>query len=393
MNPPAAPPADLDEFRAAARAWLAGADVPDPPEDYDERFAALRDWQRTLYEAGWIGFGWPEEFGGRGLTAAHQIVFSEELARARAPQPVGLIGLDVVGPTILGHGTDEQRRRLLPPLLSGEELWSQGFSEPSAGSDLASLRTKGVVEGEEIVITGQKVWTSWAEESDWCAVLARTDPDAPNHKGISYVLVPMDSPGIEVRPIVQMTGDAEFNEVFFDGVRVPVGNLLGGFGAGWKLAMDTLGHERGRYALRRRMENETSFVDLVAGLREHAAATGGNAVADRAAVQLGELYAELRAYECQARATVERIVAGDVPSPLDSIDKLTLSVTEQHLYALAVELLGPARMAADATANGLPAGHWLRGHLYARSGSVYGGSAQIQRSIVAERMLDLPRSR
>jgi alkylation response protein AidB-like acyl-CoA dehydrogenase len=377
----------LAEFRARARDWLDQADIPDVPLDHHERFNVLRDWQRTLYDAGWVGIGWPDEFGGQGLTPSHQIVFSEELARARAPHPVGLIGLDVVGPTILGHGTDEQRRRLLPPLLSGEEIWSQGFSEPSAGSDLASLRTKGIVDGDELVITGQKVWTSWAQEAAWCAVLVRTDPDVPNHKGISYVLVPMDSAGVEVRPIVQMTGDAEFNEVFFDEVRVPVANVLSGFGAGWKLAMDTLGHERGGYALRRRVENEAAFIDLVTDLRASGAANASDAAA------VGELYVALRAFEAQARATVERIIAGDVPSPLDSVDKLTLSETEQHLYALAVELLGPLRMTADATPNGLHAERWLRGHLYARSGSVYGGSAQIQRSIVAERMLDLPRSR
>jgi len=382
----------LDQFRARARNWLAEVACPDLPADYDERFRVLRAWQRTLYDAGWVGISWPVEFGGRGLTASHQIVFAEELARARAPHPVGLIGLDVVGPTILGHGTDEQRRRLLPPLLSGEELWSQGFSEPSAGSDLASLRTKGVVDRDELVITGQKVWTSWATDADWCAVLVRTDPDVPNHKGISYVLVPMDRPGVEVRPIVQLTGDAEFNEVFFDEVRVPVANVLGGFGAGWRLAMDTLGHERGGYALRRRAENEAAFIDLVAQLRSVSDADAARLSA-RAARPLGELYVALRAFEAQARATVDRIVAGDVPSPLDSIDKLTLSHTEQQLYALAVELLGPLRMAAAATPSGLPTERWLKGHLYARAGSVYGGSAQIQRSIVAERMLDLPRSR
>jgi alkylation response protein AidB-like acyl-CoA dehydrogenase len=237
------------------------------------------------------------------------------------------------------------------------------------------------------------VWTSWAQEAAWCAVLVRTDPDVPNHAGISYVLVPMDSPGVDVRPIVQMTGDAEFNEVFFDEVSVPVENVLGGFGAGWKLAMDTLGHERGGYALRRRVENETAFLDLVADLRSHVQAGDAGALVARAAAPLGAVYVALRAFEAQARATVDRIVNGDVPSPLDSVDKLTLSTTEQQLYGLATDLLGPLRMTADARPNGLHAERWLRGQLYARSGSVYGGSAQIQRSIVAERMLGLPRNR
>ena len=379
---------ELEQYRLAAREWLEQAEKPALSLDYDENFPLLKAWQRTLYAAGWVGIAWPAEYGGRGLTKRHALMFAEELARARAPQPGGSIGLEVVGPTILRYGTKDQCTQLLPPLLSGEETWCQGFSEPGAGSDLAALRTKGVRDGDDLLISGQKIWTSYATHADWCAVLVRTDPDAAKHKGISYVLVNMKSPGIEVRPIIQMTGDAEFNEVFFDEVRVPVEHVLGGFGDGWKLAMDTLGHERGGYALRRRAENESAFLDLIHALRatdEH--------VAEHTVRDLGRLFVELRAFEAQGRATAERQRTGDVPSPLDSIDKLSLSHTEQMLYSVAVEALGAQRIAADATPSGLNAERWVKGLMYARAGSVYGGSREIQRTLVAERMLSLPRGR
>jgi alkylation response protein AidB-like acyl-CoA dehydrogenase len=384
------PAADLEAFRAEAREWLAAATPPVLSPVYEERFAALREWQRRLHAAGWVGIHWPERYGGRGLTMRHTLVFAEELARSRLPQPVGSIGLEVVGPTILGHGSDELRDRLLPPLLSGEELWCQGFSEPDAGSDLAGLRTRAVRDGDELVISGQKIWTSWATDADWCAVLARTDPEAPPHRGISYVLVEVDSPGVRVAPIVQMTGDAEFNEIFFDEVRVPVANVLAGFGDGWRLAMDTLGHERCGYAIRRRMENETAFIDLVSSLQGADAGPGLDPVRRR---DLGELFVEMRAFEALSRASAERLARGEVPSPLDSIDKLTLTATEQRLYGTATDLLGPRLTVTDAEASGLRTEEWLKGLLYARSASVYGGSSQIQRTIVAERGLGLPRSR
>lgn len=380
--------AELEAYRHEARAWLEQAAKPVLSLDYDENFPLLKAWQKTLYEAGYVGIAWPTAYGGQGLSKRHALVFAEELARARAPQPGGSIGLEVVGPTILAYGTEEQRRTLLPPLLSGEQTWCQGFSEPEAGSDLAGLRTKAVRDGDHLEISGQKIWTSYATHADWCAVLARTDPDAPRHKGISYVLVDMRSPGIEVRPIVQMTGDAEFNEVFFDDVRVPVSNVLGDFGDGWKLAMDTLGHERGGYALRRGAENEAAFRDLVHALR--AAQRADDAPTARA---IGRLLVQLRAFEAQGRATAERQRTGDVPSPLDSVDKLSLSETEQLLYATAVDALGSQRIAADATPFGLSAERWMKGLMYARAASVYGGSREIQRTLVAERLLMLPRGR
>ena len=381
---------DLEQYRAEAREWLAAVDAPKSTEDYLEHLRGLRNWHRALYEGGWVGIQWPKRFGGQGLTIRHKLIFEEELGRARLPQPSTSIGLDVVGPTILRYGTDAQRERFIPPLLAGDELWGQGFSEPDAGSDLASLRTRAVRDGDELVISGQKIWTSWASDADWCAVLARTDPSLERHRGISYLLVEMDSPGLTVRPIIHMNGDAEFNEIFFDDVRIPVDNVLGNFEEGWKLAMDTLGHERSTFVLRRAVENRASFMDIVDGLRDYL--DGVSAEADVAA-HLGRVYVELRTMEAQTRATARRVGAGDVPTALDSVDKLSLSETEQSVYELAVECLGSERMVVGGRTKGLDADRWTPGLMYARSASVYGGTSQIQKSIIAERALGLPKGR
>lgn len=372
---------------------MASVEPPTVAEDYEERFVALQKWQRTLYDGGWVGIQWPREFGGQGLTTEHALLVAEELVRARLPQPVGSIGLEVVGPTILRHATDAQRLRFLAPLLSGEELWCQGFSEPGAGSDLASLRTRAVLDGDSYVLSGQKVWTSWATHARWCAVLARTDPGVPKHRGISYLLVDMRSPGVSVRPIVQMTGDAEFNELFFDEVRVPGENVVGRPGDGWRLAMDTLGHERSGYTLRRRLENESRFIELIEAARfERATRPERGALINRNMPALGELFVALKTLEAQCQGTAARLGRGDVPSPLDSIDKLTLTHTEQQLYSVASDVLGPERMTRPDGGDGLGAGDWIRGLLYARAASVYGGSSQIQNGIVAERYLGLPKA-
>jgi alkylation response protein AidB-like acyl-CoA dehydrogenase len=261
----------LEDFRARARSWLAGVVAPDVPLDLDARFDALRDWQRTLSEAGWVGLAWSREAGGGGLSHTHQLVFVEELVRARAPQPIGLIGLEVVGPSIDRYGTPWQRRELLPRLLSGDDIWCQGFSEPDAGSDLASLRTRAVADGSDYLVSGQKIWTSWAHKAQWCALLVRTDPSVRKQAGISYLLVDMASPGITARPIRQMTGDREFCEVFLDEVRVPRRNLLGAENEGWAIATHTLGSERGAATLRRRVELEVALDDAVDELRARGA--------------------------------------------------------------------------------------------------------------------------
>ncbi|RZL84744.1 MAG: acyl-CoA dehydrogenase [Rhodococcus sp. (in: high G+C Gram-positive bacteria)] len=372
------------DFRARARAWLEEAEIPQLPAGYEGKAQILREWHRRLYKAGLVGITWPSEVGGLGLGVEHQLAFNEELARVRAPQPVGSIGLEVVGPTILKYGNDAQRERFVRPLLAGDEIWCQGFSEPNAGSDLASLRTAGVIDGDEMVVNGQKIWTSWATDADWCAVLVRTDRTEVAHRGISYVLVDMRSPGVSVKPIVMLNGDAEFNELFFDDVRVPLTNVLGPLHGGWKLAMDTLGWERAGYSMRRRIENEVVFRDLLDDCRAEA-----EEFSDAQAADLGRVYVQLKAFEALAARTAARLAAGEVPTPLDSVDKLWLTRTEQALTSVAFDLLGAARM-APRDAGGRQR---VKRFLYGRAGSVYGGSSQIQRTLIAERLLGLPRGR
>jgi alkylation response protein AidB-like acyl-CoA dehydrogenase len=375
------------DFRHRARSWLASADIPQLSPSYAGRAEPLRAWHRRLYQAGWVGIQWPREVGGQGLTVHHQLAFNEELARARAPQPAGSIGLEVVGPTILKYGTRPQRDRFIQPLLAGEEIWCQGFSEPDAGSDLASLRTSAVVDGDELVITGQKIWTSWATDADWAAVLVRTDMTAVKpHLGITYVLVDMHSPRVTVKPIVMLNGDAEFNELFFDQVRVPASNVLGEMSGGWALAMDTLGWERAGYSIRRRVENEVAFRGLLDHIR---CALAGGEPDTHSAVAVGGVYAQLKAFEALTIRTARRLAEGQVPSPQDSVDKLWLTRTEQTLTGLAFDLLGAERTApADDEGR-----QRVKRFLYGRAASVYGGSSQIQRTLVAERLLGLPRGR
>jgi alkylation response protein AidB-like acyl-CoA dehydrogenase len=380
---------DMDVFRGRARAWLAAADVPPVPSELTARFTTLRRWQRTLFDAGWLGLGWSRESGGQGLTALHQFVFSEELARAHAPAPIGLIGLDVVGPSIHAFGTPAQRARFLPPLLSGDEIWCQGFSEPGAGSDLASLRTSAVRDGDQYIVDGQKVWTSWGPYAAWCALLCRTDPEAkPKQAGLSYLLVDMRSPGITVRPIVQMTGEAEFSEVFFDGVRVPSENLLGVENSGWNIALDTLSRERANYTIRRLVEIGWILDDAVAALSRLPLRRRLDPRVTRA---VGEAHVAMRVLEAQARRAVGRIGAETGPNPLDSIDKLVLNDAEQAVCGSLMELLGPFRLSPNARPLGLDSRQVVRDHYYSRAASIYGGTTQIQRNIVSERLLGLPR--
>jgi alkylation response protein AidB-like acyl-CoA dehydrogenase len=383
------PQPSVPGFRRQAQSWLAEAIIPQLPPGYAGRPQLLRAWHRTLYQAGWVGIQWPRDVGGLGLSVHHQLAFNEELARARAPQPAGAIGLEIVGPTILKYGTQAQRERFIPPLLAGDEVWCQGFSEPGAGSDLASLRTSAVIDGDALVITGQKIWTSWATGTDWCALLVRTDPAAARpHRGISYVLVSMHAAGVTVKPIVMLNGDAEFNELFFDQVRVPLANVLGDLNGGWALAMDTLGWERAGYSIRRRVENEIVFQELLDRTRVQLELDGREPDAASAAA-FGSVYAQLKAFEALTKRSAQRLADGAVPSPHDSVDKLWLTQTEQALTGLALDLLGAERTAPDDD----DGRQCVKRFLYGRAASVYGGSSQIQRTLIAERLLGLPRGR
>jgi len=374
---------ELEAYRARVRKWLHDAPVPKPPTSEQERFATQREWQRLLYDAGYVGVSWPREWGGRGLTLRHQQVVNEELSHVRAPHPIGLIGLEVVGPSIGRFGTPEQRERLLPPLLSGADIWCQGFSEPGAGSDLASLTTRAVRDGDDYVVNGQKVWTSWAHKASWCALVVRTDPTVPKHRGLSYLLVDMSSPGVEVRPLVQITGESEFNEVFFDEVRVPVSNLLGDPGAGWAIAMNSLSHERGTFTLRRRVEVSNAFHQALDRIEEPAE------LPEHLVASIGAAETGLRTLRAQTWATLERLESGISAPALDSMDKVVLTNVEQQVGHCLRDLLGTSVSAWDAEAgDGASA---LRDSLFSRAISIYSGTQQIQNNIIAQRHLGMPR--
>ncbi|MGV9774809.1 acyl-CoA dehydrogenase family protein [Streptosporangium sp. NPDC003464] len=348
-------------------------------EGHDVRLA----WERLLGEAGWTCLGWPRQYGGRDATLEEQVAFHEEYARAAAPARVGHIGEGLIGPTIIDHGTEEQRRRFLPPIRRGEELWCQGYSEPDAGSDLAGVRTRAHLEDGHWVITGQKVWTSLAHVADWCFVIARTEPGSQRHRGLSYLLVPMDQPGVEVRPIVQMTGTSEFNEVFFDGARTPAANVLGAPGEGWRVAMATLGYERGASTLGQQIGFQREF----AGVVETARRTGAAAdpvLRDR----LVQSWLELQIMRLNALRTMTSLSAGE-PGPEVSIGKLYWSEWHRRLGELAQAVQGREGLVADGPPYEL--NDLQRLYLFSRADTIYAGSSEIQRNIIAERTLGLPK--
>ncbi|WP_329410515.1 acyl-CoA dehydrogenase family protein [Nocardia vinacea] len=374
------------EFRLEARAWLAEQKPPEPTEDSERRFDDLRQWQRCLFDAGWLGLTWPVDCGGRGLTALHQATFNRELARARAPRPAGVVGIEVVGPTIVAFGSESQRRARLPNVLSGADIWCQGFSEPGAGSDLAALRTRAERVPGGWLLNGHKVWTTWSHKATGCAVLARTNARAKPHHGISYLLVPLDLPGITVRPLTQLNGDTEFGEVFFDDVLVPEDALVGEVDQGWSYATHTLSSERGSLVLRRAADLSVAFDDLVAEL------SAGGRIDDDQLVSIGDLATDLFALDAQCDRIVERMTsAPGVPSASDSLDKAMLTRFEQSLFGFARDCLGSWAHLPGRRPGGLDSTRWAHDYFYGRAASIYGGTAQVQRNIIGERLLGLPR--
>ena len=362
----------------------------DLPRALDDRMAVLRRWQAACYEAGYVGRAWPSEFGGGGRAAVEQIIVDQELAAAGAPEFVNVVGLDVLGPSLLNFGNDDQRRRYIPPILSAEEIWCQGFSEPEAGSDLASLRTRAVQDGDTYVINGQKTWVSWGQYAGWCGLLARTDDSAPRHRGISMLIVDMSSPGVEVRPMTQITGHAEFSELFLDDVVVPKENLLGALGDGWKIAMYTLGHERGTAALPRQVKLRTWLdraVSLAAGR-----ALDGRPVLEDPEVQtaLARALIGIEVLRHHAYRTVGEFLSGGAVGPESSSVKLLSAEAEQRLTGTVLDVLGPALLDGDPE-EVAENDFWYETYLYFRAASVYGGTRQIQRDIIADRILSLPK--
>jgi len=361
-----------DEVRSfLAQAPLVGATLP---RALDDRIALLREWQALSHEAGFVGRAWPSEFGGGGRQAVEQIIVDQELAAAGAPEFINVVGLNVLGPSLLRFGNDEQRRRYIPSILSAEEIWCQGFSEPDAGSDLASLRTRATEADDHFVLSGQKTWVSWGQYARWCGVLARTEDTGPKHKGISMLIVDMRSTGVDVRPMTQITGHAEFCELFLDDVIVPKENLLGARGDGWKIAMYTLGHERGTAALPRQVTLRTWLDRAIKD-----AAAQGRLEDPLVQVQLAQALIGVEVLRHHAYRTVGEFLNGGAVGPDSSSVKLLMAEAEQRLAASAFEILG-----GDDE-------FWTETYLYSRAASVYGGTQQIQRDIIADRVLALPK--
>jgi alkylation response protein AidB-like acyl-CoA dehydrogenase len=374
-----------EAFRDELRAWLKENHPGREPEGMDAAFAFRRDWQRKLYDAGWAGVSWPREYGGRGATLVEQAIFNEELTRSQAPQMANVLGLAMGGPTVIAHGTEEQKERYLQPILSAEEIWCQGFSEPESGSDLASLKTKAVRDGDQWVVTGQKVWTSFAHQAKWCMLVARTEPDAPKHKGLTYFLMDMEQDAVQVRPLVQITGEPEFNELFLEEARVPHENVLGGEGNGWAVAITTLMHERATLAFGLQVAVKITLGELFDKARE-TQVDGGTAAEDEIFRQrLAQLYVESEVLRLNAYRGLTATMKYGVPGPEGSLGKWHWSEVNQALTELATEIAGPqAQLAQD---------EWSYRFLRARGNSIEGGTTEILKNIVAERVLGLPRLR
>jgi alkylation response protein AidB-like acyl-CoA dehydrogenase len=370
-------------FRDELRGWL--ADNPPAPKPTsggdDAEFAWRRDWQRRLYDAGWAAPAWPAEYGGRGASLTESAIYFEEIGRARVPFAANTLGLLLGGPTLMVWGTPEQKERYLPPILSAEEIWCQGFSEPDAGSDLAALKTRAVrdpAHPDDWVVTGQKVWTSGAQYSKWCMLVARTDGDAPKHKGLTYFLMDMEQDAVQVRPLRQITGEAEFNELFIEEARIPDANIVGGVGNGWKVALTTLMNERAGlgFALQIRLRQLLDDVIAVAGekglLEDH---LYGDALAE-----LHIRCETLRLLAWKGLTDVERY---GQPGPEGSLVKWLWSDTNQRLPELAAEIVGPEALTAGTS--------WSYELLRARGNTIEGGTTEVLKNIVAERVLGLPR--
>jgi alkylation response protein AidB-like acyl-CoA dehydrogenase len=346
----------------------------------DER----RAWERKLGAAGWSCVGWPKEYGGRGLGLSQQVIYHEEYARAEGPGRLGHIGETLLGPTIIAFGSEAQKKRFLPPILIGDELWCQGYSEPNAGSDLANVQTKARRDGDEWVIDGQKVWTSLAQWADWCFVLCRTDPNAPSHQALSYILVPMRQPGIETRPIVQMTGDSEFSEVFFEDARTAADNVVGEVDGGWRVAMGTLAFERGASTLGQQLHFQNELQQII-DIAEKNGAAEDPVLRQR----LADAWMGLKIMRFNTLRMLSSSIEGKELGREAMITKLYWATWHRNLGKLAMDVLGPQSEIADAPPYAL--NRLQRLFLFARADTIYAGTNQIQRNIIGERALGLPR--
>jgi alkylation response protein AidB-like acyl-CoA dehydrogenase len=388
---------DEAAFRAELRAWLAESVPKLPPQpdhtDWPGRRAYEAHWQNLLFEAGYAGINWPVEGGGKGASPGEHLIFLEEASAAHAPEvTVGFVGQMHAGPTLIAEGSPEQKAHHLRGILTGEHVWCQGFSEPEAGSDLASLRTRAVRDGEHYVVTGQKIWTSNAAVADYCEMLVRTDPDSPKHKGITWLIMPMDLPGIEVRPLVTAHGTAEFAELFLDEVRIPVANRVGDENDGWRVANVTLSFERGTGFVGEMLDTTNLMRDLVA-IAKLTPKAGGTAWDDPGIRRdLGAIAAELDALWAYTKRNVSAGAKGGLPMGSGSAFKLSYAGVVGRLGDLALRILDRSSLAMD-DIDGLPTAAQVHGRIHAFAVSLGGGTSQIQQNIIAERVLGLPRER
>ena len=396
LNPTPAEQRFREEFREWLEAnkpdnWNSGGFIQEPPSA-EAKFEFLRAWQKKMQQAGWVGIQWPREFGGRGASLAEQTIYLEEMARAAAPQLANVLGLSLLGPTLIAYGTESQKRRFLPSILSADEIWCQGYSEPNAGSDLAALRTEAVLDGDHFVVNGQKTWTSLGHHADWCFAVVRTDPAAPKHKGLTYLLIDMHSPGVSVRPLRQMTGESEFTEVFFQNVRVPSENVVGKVNGGWDIAIATLMFERGtlgaslQITFKRQIER---LIDLARSVDR-----GGRPASEDPTIRqkLAQMYAEIEIFRLNQMRTLTRLTKTGVPGPEGSIQKIFWSEMNQRLQQVAMELLGPYGQLTAESDQAIDRGQWAYGYLRSRGNTIEAGTSEIQRNIIGHFVLGLPKS-
>src|SRR5438105_2246012 len=388
---------DQETLRKRVRAWLS-ANIPEDwkkfglsevprPEAYD----FLRTWQKTLHDAGFIGLTWPKESGGQGLTFVEEMVLQEEMALQKAPPVLNILGVGMAGPTIVAYGTPAQQRRYPAKILSCEEIWCQGYSEPNSGSDLAALQTRAVKDGEYYVVNGQKVWTSLAHIADWMMLLARTDPDAPKHKGITYFLLDMKSPGVTVKPLKQITGDPEFNEVFFDNVRVHESQVLGGVNNGWQVGLTTLMYERLALGFGLQVRLRITLEGLI-DLARKVEKSGRTVTKDPVMRQkLAQLWIDTECLKYTGARAITKLLKGEMPGPEASTGKMAWVETHQRLQELAMEIEGPYSQLMKGSEWAVDGGAWPHSFLRSRANSIEGGTTEIQKNIIAERLLGLPK--
>jgi alkylation response protein AidB-like acyl-CoA dehydrogenase len=388
-----------EAFRERVRSWLeqsiprdwvrratGSSEVPRP-----EAYQLLREWQRRLYDAGFIGLTWPKEYGGQGLTFVEEMILHQEMALLKAPPILNVLGVGMAGPTIVAYGTEEQKRRYPARILSAEEIWCQGYSEPNAGSDLASLQTRAVRDGDHWVINGQKVWTSLAHIADWMMLLARTDPDAPKHKGITYFLLDMKLPGVTVKPLRQITGDAEFNEVFFDNVRVHESQVLGGVNNGWPVGLTTLMYERLALGFGLQVRLRIALDGLV-DMARHVEKGGRPTTKDAILRQkIAQLWIETESLKYTGARAVTKLLRGELPGPEASAGKMVWVDVHQRLQELAMDIQGPYAQLVAGSDRAIENGVWQYSFLRSRANSIEGGTTEIQKNIIGERVLGLPK--